>query len=205
MAQATIGRKVSFAGDIIRTVYDSDSFAVYALNVPEDVVVWKGLKRSKFGNVTVCGNISGLQEGVMYDFSAVEKQTKHGYSYEVQKCTGSTDDSGENMLLFLRSILTDNQAFELLKSYPNIVELVIQGRTDEVDLNKLHGIKEYTFDLVKNKIIKNHDNIDLLSFFGGAVSLKVIAKIRKKYPSIDSVKKLFKKDPYRSPKMLGFY
>ena len=189
-------KTVTFTGDIVRTVYDSDTFAVYALNVPEDVVAGKHLKRSKFGSVSVCGNISGLQEGVMYDFIAVEKQTKHGYSYEVRKCTGSSETSENNTVLFLTSILTENQAFELLKTYPDIVNMIIQGRDGEVDLSKLHGIGDYTFDLIKKKIIQNHDNIDLLSFFGGAVSLKTIAKIREKYPTIESVKKLFKKDPY---------
>jgi len=188
---------VTFTGDIIRTVYNSDKFAVYALNVPEDVVLGKKLKRSKFGNVSVCGNISGLQEGVLYNFTAVEKQTKHGYSYDVKKCVGSTDDKKANNILFLTSILTENQAFELLKAYPDIVEMIIQGRDNEVDLDKVKGIKEYTFEIVKKKIIENHDNIDLLSFFGGAVSLKTIAKIREQYPSIESVKKLFKKDPYK--------
>lgn len=189
---------VSFTGTIKRTVYDSDRFAVYAVAVPDDVITQNHMKKSKYGDITVSGNISGLSDGSIYDFTCEEQQTKHGYSYDAKKCVGSSDETSEinNIVMFLTTILTENQAFELLKAYPNIVELIMQGKADEVDLSRLHGIGESTFERIKNKVIENFGNMELLSFFGGAVSLRVIEQIRETYPSIESVKKLFKKDPY---------
>lgn len=55
---------------------------------------------------------------------------------------------------FLYEILTPNQADTLLAVYPDIVDRVIHNRLDDIDLSKTKGIKEYTFNVIKEKLLK---------------------------------------------------
>ena len=55
------------------------------------------------------------------------------------------------MYIFLEEILTLKQTNTLYEIYPDIVDRVMNDRLEDIDLNKLPGIKEYTFNIIKEK------------------------------------------------------
>ena len=89
--------------------------------------------------------------------------------------------TASDMYLFLQEILTPNQATTLYNVYPDIVQRIKENRLDDIDLNKLKGIKEYTFNIIKNKIIENFCLADLVIEFQGYLNLSIIKKIYNKY------------------------
>ena len=81
--------------------------------------------------------------------------------------------------------------------YPDIVDKVMNNDLEDIDLNKLHGIKEYTFNVIKNKIVENFCLAELVTEFQGLLSLPMLKKLYEKYTSITMIKKKLKEDPYK--------
>ena len=188
-------KEYKFSGNVERCVYNSEDFKVYALNVDKNE--YPDIEHNKFGNVSISGELSDLTIGVRYDVIGTKSMSKYGVGYKVLNIKRDLPTTSEETYLFLREFLTHNQAKVLYDNYPDIVQRVKENRLDDIDLKKLKGIKEYTFNVIKNKIIDNFCLADLVIEFKGYLSLSVIKKIYKEYTSIDKVKKELNKDPYK--------
>lgn len=188
-------KQYKFSGKVIRCTYDTPEFRIFALDVNKDK--YPNIKRTKYGNVSILGELSELTEGVEYDITAVEQVSKYGTSYKVLNIKRDMPSTVEDMYLFLSEILTPNQANVLYSNYPDIVQRVKENRLDDIDLNKLKGIKEYTFNVIKNKIIENFCLADLVIEFQGYLNLSIIKKIYNKYSSIETLKEKLREDPYK--------
>lgn len=188
-------KEYKFIGEIVRCTYDTEDYKIYAVDVNKNN--YSDIKYNKFNNVTILGELPTLTLGVAYEITAIEQETKYGISYKVINIKRDVPTTYEDMYIFLQEILTPNQANELWKHYPDIVQRVKENRLDDIDLNKLHGIKQYTFNVIKRKIIENFCLADLVIEFQGYLNLSIIRKIYNKYPSIETLKKELKKDPYK--------
>ena len=146
-------KEYKFSGRIIRCTYNTSDFRIYAVEV--DRQKYPDIIRNKYGNVSMLGELSELTEGVEYEIKAVEQTSRYGISYKVLNIKRDMPTTAEDMYLFLSEILTPNQAKVLYEVYPDIVQRVKENRLDDIDLNKLKGIKEYTFGVIKRKIIEN--------------------------------------------------
>ena len=60
------------------------------------------------------------------------------------------------MRIFLENIIAKSHVDTLFDVYPDIIDKVIKDDLDDIDLSKLKGIKEKTFNDIKNKIIENY-------------------------------------------------
>lgn len=181
---------------IEKCTYDSPDYKVYAVNV--DPKKYPDIKRSeKYYNVTIFGNIHTLCLGQSYEVTAKEEQNKYGYGYKIVNIRKDTPKNEEDVYMFLQEILTFNQASELWKNYPDIIDRVISGNTQDIDLNKLHGIGEITFGKIKDKIIQNYALYDLVIEFGGNLTISMLKKIYDEYPSIQMLKKKLREEPYK--------
>ena len=129
--------------------------------------------------------------------TAKEEQNKYGYGYKIVNIRKDTPKNEEDVYMFLQEILTFNQASELWKNYPDIIDRVISGNTQDIDLNKLHGIGEITFGKIKDKIIQNYALYDLVIEFGGNLTISMLKKIYDEYPSIQMLKKKLREEPYK--------
>ena len=187
-------KEVKFKGKIEKCIYDSPEFKTYAVNV--DKVKYPEVKHNKYKNVSIIGELPNLTIGVEYDIAAIEQESKYGISYKVIQIKRDIPTTAEDTLLFLREILTLNQADVLYKNYPDIIQRVKENRLDDIDLNRLKGIKEYTFGVIKNKIIENFYLTDLVIEFQGYLSLSIIKKIYDKYSSIELLREKLKTEPY---------
>lgn len=188
-------KEYKFSGRVVRCTYDTPDYKIFALDV--DKKKYPNVKHNKYGNVTILGELHELTIGVDYEIVAVEQTTKYGISYKVLNIKRDMPTTAEDMYLFLSEILTPNQARVLYENYPDIVQRVKEGRLDDIDLNKLKGIKEYTFNVIKNKIIENFCLADLVIEFQGYLNLSIIKKIYNKYASIDVLKAKLRADPYK--------
>lgn len=188
-------KEYKFSGKVVRCTYDTPDFRIFALDV--DSKKYPDIKKNKYNNVTILGELHELTVGVTYEISAVEQLGKYGMSYKVLNIKRDVPTTEEDMYLFLSEILTPNQAKVLYENYPDIVQRVKENRLDDIDFNKLKGIKEYTFGVIKRKIIENFCLADLVVEFQGFLNLSMIKKIYAKYTSIEKLKEKLAQDPYK--------
>ena len=188
-------KEVLFKGRIVRQTYDGGDYKIYAVDVDKDI--YPDIKFTKYGNATILGEIHELGIGIEYEIKAIEQNTKYGYSYKVLNIRRNKPQSASDMYIFLQEILTLNQAQTLYEVYPDIVDRVMNNNLDDIDLNKLHGIKEYTFNIIKDKIVENFCLAELVVEFQGLLSLPMLKKLYEKYTSITMIKKKLREDPYK--------
>lgn len=188
-------KEYKFSAKIVRCTYDTPDFKIFATEV--DKQKYPDIKHNRYGNVTILGELHDLTYGVEYDIIAVEQESKYGVSYKVVHIKREIPTTQYDMYLFLEEILTHNQAAVLYEHYPDIVQRVKENRLSDIDLNKLKGIKEYTFNVIKNKIIENFCLADLVIEFQGYLNLSIIKKIYNKYSSIETLKEKLRIDPYK--------
>lgn len=188
-------KEVLFKGRIVRSIYESEDYRVYAVDVNKDI--YPDIKLTKYGNATISGEIHELGKEIEYEIKAVEQLTKNGWGYKVINIRRNKPQSVDDMYVFLQEILTLNQAQTLYDVYPDIVDRVMNNNLDDIDLNKLHGIKEYTFNIIKDKIVENFCLAELVVEFQGLLSLPMLKKLYEKYSSITMIKKKLKEDPYK--------
>lgn len=117
-------------------------------------------------------------------------------SYHVINIKRDIPTTSEEVYSFLSSILTVNQAKTICENYPNILDIIKENKLDEIDLNKLKGIKEYTFERIKEKIVDNFYLTELITEFQGYFSLSIVRRLYKAYNSTDKLKENLRKDPY---------
>lgn len=188
-------KEVKFIGTVVRCTYDSEDYKIYAFNVNKEK--YPDIKQNKYKNVSVLGELPTLTLGVNYEITATEQESKYGYGYKVSYIKRDVPKNVEDMYLFLKEILTANQAEILWTHYPDIVQRVKENRLDDIDLNKLKGIKEKTFAVIVKKITENFCLADLVIEFKGYLSLSIVKKIFKKYSSIEKLKERLKQNPYK--------
>ena len=186
--------EVKFVGTMVRKVYDDEDYKIYGLDVSREE--YPDIKRNKFKNVTLTGALPELSEGISYEITAVEEQTKYGYSYKVVNIRQNKLRDSYDMYLFLKEILTENQAIQLWEYYPDIVQRVKENRLDDVDLSKLKGIKEKTFAKIVDKITENYCLADLVIEFQGYFTMPMLKKLYTAYPSVDLLKQKLQSRPY---------
>lgn len=188
-------KEVNFKCYVVRKTYDGGDFKIYAVDVDKNK--YPDIKFTKYGNVTLTGEMHELGVGSNYEVAAVEQLSKYGYGYKVTNIKRDRPTNAEETYVFLREILTENQADVLCKVYPDIVDRVINNRLDDIDLNKTPGIKEYTFDVIKNKIVENFCLAEIVTEFQGMLTLSMVKKLHEKYSSVQMIKQKMREDPYK--------
>lgn len=177
-----------------RLVFNSEEYKIYGCSV--NSFDYPFVKISKYNTATIKGNMQELNLGVEYLVKAKEETDKYGVGYNVINIKREKPTTMAATRNFLYEILTRNQTDVLLSVYPDIVDRVMSNRLDDIDLSKTKGIKEYTFNVIKRKIIENFKLADLVEEFKGLFSLPIIKKLYDKYPSVEKVKEKIREEPY---------
>ena len=188
-------KEYKFTGKVIRCIYDTENFRIYAFDVDKNK--YPNIKHSRYKDVSVMGELPILSLNAEYIITATPKESQYGTSYKVINIKREKPTTANEVYIFLSEFLTENQTSVLMKHYPDIIDRVRENRLDDIDLNKLKGIKEYTFNVIKNKIVENFCLLDLVVEFNGYLSLSIIRKIYNKYSSIEILKQKLKADPYK--------
>lgn len=198
-----VGDIVQFKGVPTRLVYESGDgdFRIYGMKV--DTNQYQDIKLNKYKNCTIKGQIPKLSTETEYDVVAQEEESKFGVCYKVTKITRDIPRTAQDIHNFLREVLTEKQADALYNAYPNIVDMIREGKTDEVDLSLVKGIGEKSFEKIKQKIVDAFCIMDLVIEFHGFLSMSVLRKLNKAYSSIDVLKERLAYKPYDSLCSIG--
>lgn len=196
MSNNTNNKQIEFVGRVERQIYSSENYKMYSVLVDKEK--YPNIKFTIYGSATIGGNLHSLTPGVEYQIKATEKSGQKGYMYNVVNIRKTDLKTEGDVYEFLQEILTFQQASELYREYPQIVDLVMNGEADQkVDLSKLHGIGQYTFDKIKDKIVENFALYDLIGEYGGVLTIGMMKKLYEKYPSIQKIKSELKNKPYK--------
>lgn len=184
-----------------RLIYNSTDFKVYGVSV--NPFEYPEIKIGKYGTATIKGNMSELNLGVDYIVKAKEVSDSRGIGYDVINIKREKPTTLAATRTFLYEILTPNQTDVLLEAYPDIVDRIMKNKLDDIDLNKTKGIKDYTFNVIKNKVIENFKLAEIVEEFKGLFNLSTVKKLYDKYTSVDKIKEVIREEPYQCLCRLG--
>lgn len=189
-------KEVKFNCKIVKCMFNSENYKIYATEVDKEK--YPNIKHNKYDNVTIYGDVHNLVVSQSYEVTAAEQLDKYGYGYDIVNVRMDRPKNEEEVYMFLREILTENQAGVLWQHYPDIIDIVLRDEADTVDLDQLKGIGEKTFETIKTKIIENYCIYDLVVEFGGILTMSMLKKLYDKFRSIPKLKQELKISPYRS-------
>lgn len=187
-------KQYKFKGVVVRCTYNTPDFKIYALDVDKER--YPDVKQNKYKNVSILGELPDLITDVEYEIIAEEQLSKYGTSYKVINIRRDLPTTIEDTYTFLSEILTENQAKTLVENYPDILQKVKNDDLKDIDLSKLKGIGEKTFEKIKEKIMVNFCLMELVIEFKNVLSMNMIKRIYEKYNSIDVLRKKLKSNPY---------
>lgn len=189
--------------NIIREIYAKDNYRTFAcmlLNIEDE----SKITLNKYGNFTISGDLPYLKKGEDYTLDLTEvAHPKYGKQYIVSNVkdyeltTNLEELTVEQSKEILTKFTTDTQANTLLSQYPNFISLVINGKTDEIDINKLRNIKEYRLNCYIKEIntrfkyyyiLIHHKNYDL--------TIKECQTLDDNYGDIEEIDKNIESNPY---------
>lgn len=187
---------VTFTCVPVMLVHNTEKFKIYGAEWDESK--FPDLKRNKYGNISLLGNIHELAIGIPYHVKAEKEKSKNGYGYQYKVIHIQRDrPTNENTTrMFLSEILTPDQVKTIMESYPDIIDRVINNRIDDIDLSKLYNIGQYRFNVIKRKIEENFVFAELIEMFQGLIDMNTIKKLYDKYPSTLRVKQEIQNEPY---------
>ena len=154
---------------------------------------------------TIAGKMQKLYLGSEYNVKAklIYNKKYNQWQYEPITISAIVPKTIENQRMFLESIVTPKQAETLLSVYPNIVEDVINGK-DNVDLSLTKGIKEFTWNNIKQKIIENYVISDILVMLQPlGVTFTMIKKLIDNEPNPELLKQKLLNNPYMLTEING--
>lgn len=157
----------------------------------------------KFSMLT--GKMQRLMIGGEYIIKAKYKNDKtYGHQYIPISIYAVIPQTRESQLLFLQSLIPVTIAENLINAYPNVVEDVVNGNLKEINYNLVKGVREFTWNKIKEKIINNYlisDIILMLKPLG--VTYTMIKKLLSEEPNPALLKQELEKNPYIMTKIEG--
>ena len=167
-----------------------------------------GITTNKYGNFTISGNNINFQlkKPIMLEVKPKEKAKYEGEylcvgygGVEIGE-TGHVTIPQEQEEAILCQFMTKRQANNVLKAYPNFVEMILNGQANEIDVKKIHNVGDYRFADYIEKIEKNCDMI----FFNkdcwelGITKDADIERIRNHYKKSSIFISAFNSNPYET-------
>lgn len=154
---------------------------------------------------TLSGKMQELVVGGEYIVRATFKQDKkYGDQYVPIAVYAIVPQDHDTQLLFLKSLVSETVAENLLNAYPNIVNDVVSGVLKEINYEQVKGVREATWAKIKEKIINNYlvsDIIVMLKPLG--VTYTMIKKLLNNEPNPVLLKQQIEENPYILCKIKG--
>lgn len=144
------------------------------------------------------GKMQHLVVGGEYIVQAQYRRDKrYGDQYVPLAIYAVVPQSYETQLLFLKSIIPESIAENLINAYPNVVNDVINGSLKTINYDIVKGIREFTWNRIKEQIVSNYlisDIIVMLQPLG--VTYQMIKKLLSEEPNPALLKQELEKNPY---------
>lgn len=154
---------------------------------------------------SLAGKMQELVVGGEYMIKAKYKCDKtYGHQYVPISVYALIPQTKESQLMFLQSIISPWIAESLIEAYPNVVNDVANGTLKEIDYDLVKGVRELTWNRIKEKIINNYlisDIITMLKPLG--VTYAMIKKLLSDEPNPTLLKQQLEENPYIMTKIDG--
>lgn len=163
----------------------------------------KSETNKKFCNIV--GKMQQLSIGCEYKIKAkYEYNKQYGHQYQPIAIYALIPQTKEMQLLFLKTIISDWVAENLISAYPNVVNDVANGTLKEIDYSLVKGVREIMWNKINEKIINNYlisDIIVMLKPLG--VTYAMIKKLLSNEPNPVLLKQELEKNPYLLTRISG--
>lgn len=153
----------------------------------------------------LAGKMQHLVVGGEYVVKAkYKKDKKYGDQYTPIAIYAIIPQSRETQLLFLKSMIPEWMADNLINAYPNVVNDVANGTLKTIDYSLVKGVREITWNKIKEKIINNYLISDIISMLKPiGVTYEMIKKLLSEEPNPVLLKQELEKNPYIMTKIDG--
>ena len=145
---------------VIRQIYNNGDYYIFAL-VPSERN--NNIKLNSYGNFTVTGELGYLSLNKEYDFILKEGQTnQYGTSYSVidvpsMKLEDLKKLSYEDKYEILKECTSsDKIAKNILKAYPDYIEIAVNQGADAIDTKKIYGVGKVYNNSYCRKLISKY-------------------------------------------------
>ena len=153
----------------------------------------------------LAGKMQHLVVGGEYVVKAkYKKDKKYGDQYTPIAIYAIIPQIRETQLLFLKSMIPEWMADNLINAYPNVVNDVANGTLKTIDYSLVKGVREITWNKIKEKIINNYLISDIISMLKPiGVTYAMIKKLLSEEPNPVLLKQELEKNPYIMTKIDG--
>lgn len=112
----------------------------------------------------LAGKMQELAVGGEYMVKAKYKYDKtYGHQYAPVTICALIPHTKESQLMFLQSLVSPLTAENLINAYPDIVNDVVNGKLKKIDYTLVKGVRELTWNRIKDKIIHNYLISDIIT------------------------------------------
>ncbi|WJJ55250.1 hypothetical protein QB910_000006 [Dabrowskivirus KKP3916] len=151
------GKMLKLDAMINTNIYRNDDYGVYEVVIKNMDELMKEDDKTiipPYEYATISGKFDRpMYHGEEYIFYVVPRNhEKYGMQYIVQ-ITKNKFDTPARVSAFIRQFVADNIADQLIKEYGS--ELIQKIIDNEVDYSKIHGMGEYRFNQMRDKVLEN--------------------------------------------------
>ena len=184
---------------------DDTTWGTYIAYTEDDIPFFTNGEANKFDNseekkkfCNIVGKMQQLSIGGEYQIKAkYEYNKQYGHQYKPLSIYALVPQTKEMQLLFLKTIIPEWMAENLINEYPNLVNDVANGTLKEIDSSKIKGVREITWNKVKEKIINNYLISDILMLLKPlGVTYTMIKKLLSDEPNPVLLKREIEKNPW---------
>ena len=208
--EENIGKIFEFEMKPIRELYynEQNFYSISVIELDEEL---PGTEKDKINNkytTKLVGRSIPLSTSSKYKVTAkFIFNEKYGYQYEIVSIKPIVSEESQSTLnnSYLQAIITPNQYETLNNAYPNIVQNLLDDPNFEPDYTKLKGIKQKSWEKIREKILKYQQIGDILALLVPlGVSNNMIDKLVSYEPNVDILKTKLKSNPYEFTRIQGF-
>ncbi len=185
----------------IREVYSKEDYRTIAC-MPHGF--YKDLELNKYHNFTLSGtNLDMLEIGVEYDLEIEKAISKYEASYILIGWNQTGEDNSikitpEQEVAILRRIAEGNQPEHIHSAYPNFVQMILDGKESEIDINNIKNVGKQRFALYIDKIRDSFNFIKYLPIMQkwGVTSQSDVDGLIKKFEQPERLEEALDNNPY---------
>lgn len=146
----------------------------------------------------LAGKMQRLIVGGEYIIKAKYKRDKkYGDQYNPIAVYAIIPQTKESQLLFLKSMIPEWMAENIINAYPNVVNDVANGTLKTINYDLVKGVREITWNKIKDKIINNYLISDIISMLKPlGVTYTMIKKLLANEPNPTLLKQEIEKNPW---------
>lgn len=196
--------RVVLKGYIGRKFFDdaktyNTGYKVYAFHPNNDCQHLVEL--NQYGSITINGKMPDLIEAKEYTVTCIlDTKSKYPNSYKLVNITCDREESisvNETTSFLSKLALKQSVIENIIEKYPNIIELIINDRVNEIDISQIKGIGVKKLNKIVEKVNENYRFFDIMTEYSDmGLTMKMVQALYDKYTNIEMIRKAMDINPY---------